>query len=405
LENTVYIWSFWYKLLTLGIEINSTKKRTFYEPLFDCFLVTVGSIFPAYIILKAIFGKSIMLTIGIWTVAFTLFCCFTYYVIGANGVKNIFWGTPLGFAVGTGVYLYLNKILKIPLSRMIDNVKEVSEGKLNIQIDETNAKYELGVLANSLKKMIENISGVVEEVKKSANNLAIASNDLSSTSEQLSGAANEQASSVEEVSSTMEEMAANIDSNMSSAKQTETIAIQVSQSISQVSQASKNSLESVHKIADKINIINDIAFQTNILALNAAVEAARAGEHGRGFAVVAAEVRKLAERSKVAAEEIVNLANQSVKATEEAGQLMFKIIPDIEKTASLVQEISESSIEQNNGASQVNHAIQQLNSVTQQNAASAEEMSGNAENLSTHAEGLKEIIAFFQTRNVKVKRN
>jgi methyl-accepting chemotaxis protein len=359
--------------------------------------VTIGSILPAYFILRAIFGKSIMLSVSMWSVGFTLFMCFLYYVAGTLGIKSIIWTTPLGFAVGTLVYLYLNKILKTPLTRMIEKVKLVADGRLDIQIEETNAKYELGVLNSSLKQMITNMNGVVEEVKINAENVAKASGELSATSGRLSEAANEQASSVEEVSSTMEEMAANIENNTSNAKETETIAIKVSSGINQVSRASKESLESVHSIAGKINIISDIAFQTNILALNAAVEAARAGEHGKGFAVVAAEVRKLAERSKLAADEIVSLAGHSVKVTEEAGQLMFNIIPDIEKTAKLVQEIAASSLEQNNGASQVNSAIQQLNTVTQQNAASAEEMSGSAENLSGHAEQLNDAISFFHT--------
>ena len=372
-------------------------KTYFMRQYLIVFIVTLGSIIPAYFILRAIFGKSIMVTVGIWTVSFTLFCCFIYYIAGANGEKSLFWTVPLGFSIGTIVYLYLNKILKMPLTRMIEKVKLVSEGNLNITIDETYANYELGVLNTSLKQMIENMNRVIVEVKKSAEYLASASNELSATSNHLSEAANQQASSVEEVSSTMEEMAANIENNTLSSKQTEIIALQVSKNITFVSNAAKESLDSVHAITDKINIINDIAFQTNILALNAAVEAARAGEHGRGFAVVAAEVRKLAERSKYAADEIVTLAARSLKATDESGQLMFRMLPDIEKTAKLVQEISSSSIEQNNGANQINSAIQQLNSVTQQNASSAEQMSGNAHELADYAKHLNEIISYFQT--------
>jgi len=367
------------------------------------FLVTLGSIVPAYFILKAIFGKSIMLTVGIYTVGFALFCCFFHYVVGFNGIKSLFWVTPLCFGVGTLVYIYMNKILKMPLVRLIDKLKQLSEGNLDTRITETNAKFELGELNKSVKQLIENLNSVVLEVKKTAENLSKSSNELNTNSRQLAESASEQASSVEEVSATMEQMAANIENNNSNASLTETIANNVSQGLQQVSQASKDSLESVHTIADKISIIKDIAFQTNILALNAAVEAARAGDLGKGFAVVATEVRKLAVNSKAASDEIVRLANQSVQVTEESGQLMFKLVPDIEKTTKLIQEIATSSMEQNNGANQVNNAIQQLNTITQQNASSSEHMSASAEDLASQAEHLKKVISYFKTGDLRIK--
>jgi methyl-accepting chemotaxis protein len=194
----------------------------------------------------------------------------------------------------------------------------------------------------------------------------------------------------------MEEMVANIEQNTQNAVQTDKIAITVAVDAEKVRKASQESMVSIKNIADKIKIINDIAFQTNILALNAAVEAARAGEHGRGFAVVAAEVRKLAERSKIAADEINNLSTNSVTITEESTGLLNNIIPQIEKTTRLIQEISAASKEQSSGAEQVNNAIQQLNDITQQNAAASEEMSSSAEQMTGQAEQLKELVAYFK---------
>jgi methyl-accepting chemotaxis protein len=219
---------------------------------------------------------------------------------------------------------------------------------------------------------------------------------LQSTAEQISQGANEQAASVEEVSATMEEISSNIAQNSDNAQQTEKISEASANGIQKVAVSSKQSLESISTISQKITIINDIAFQTNILALNAAVEAARAGEHGKGFAVVAAEVRKLAERSKLAADEIVSLSQKSVSVTQESGLLMEKLLPEIAKTAQLVQEISAASMEQSNGANQVNGAIQQLNSITQQNASSSEELSSSAEELANQAETLLDLVSFFK---------
>jgi len=190
-------------------------------------------------------------------------------------------------------------------------------------------------------------------------------------------------------------MVANIQNNSENAKQAEIIALKSAEGIRKGYDSTTYALNSMKKIAEKVSIIGDIAFQTNILALNAAVEAARAGEHGRGFAVVAAEVRKLAERSRLAAEEIDRIIRDSVKIADEAGRLLSEIVPDIEKTARLVQEIAAASMEQNAGAEQINSAIQQLNQITQQNAAASEEMASSAEELNSQAKQLIDIVSFF----------
>jgi methyl-accepting chemotaxis protein len=238
-----------------------------------------------------------------------------------------------------------------------------------------------------------------------ADNIAAASMQMSSTAQQMSQGATEQASSTEEVSASMEEMTSNIMQNTDNAMQTDKISTVALNGVNKVGVAAKESLVSIKEIAQKITIINDIAFQTNILALNAAVEAARAGEQGRGFAVVAAEVRKLAERSKIAADEIGILSKSSVEVTEGAGKLMEDLTPEIQKTAKLVQEIAAASQEQNNGAEQINSAVQQLSMVTQQNAAASEEMASGAEELAGQADQLKDIVSFFNIGNSNQQKN
>jgi len=303
------------------------------------------------------------------------------------------------------VSLISNNIVK-DIYKGVEFAQVVASGDLSATL-KIKRRDEIGILGNSLNQMVLELREIVKSVEISAENISAASMQLSSSSQDMARGSNQQAASVEEVSSSMTEMVANIHQNTKYAKQTEKISQKASDRMKHVLQSATENSNSITNIANKISIINDIAFQTNLLALNAAVEAARAGEKGKGFAVVAAEVRKLAERSKVAADEIEVLSESSVKINHEVVELMNEIEPEIEKTAKLVQEISTANIEQDSSAELINSAIQQLNQVTQQNAAASEELATSSEELFSQAKQLKENIVYFSTDDeiIKTKRN
>jgi methyl-accepting chemotaxis protein len=292
----------------------------------------------------------------------------------------------------------MSKIIGVTFKSLTAELEQLSQGDLTIKPPKgaEDRKDEVGDLARSFSVTVGNLKSLITDLLYSSEQVAAAGKQISSTSQMLSQGANEQAASVEEVLATMEQIAANIQQNTENAQRTEKISVQAQQGIAEVTEKSVRAIEATKVIAEKIKVINDIAFQTNILALNAAVEAARAGEHGKGFAVVASEVRKLAERSKTAADEIVVMATQSHNLSEEAGVKMKETLPHVENTTRLVQEIASASTEQSNGARHVNSAIQQLNNVTQQNASASEQLASNAEELSAQADQVKELVSYFK---------
>ncbi len=290
----------------------------------------------------------------------------------------------------------LNRAIIRPVNHLLTIAHQMVEGDLSANII-LQQHDEIGTLARALRTMIAQFRDVVSDVKQAASHVAIGSQNVSANAAGILNGATTQAAASEEASSSMEQMVTNIRQNADNAVQTEAIAVKAATDAQESGQAVVKAVEAMQEIAQKISIIEDITSQTRMLSLNATIEAVRAQEHGKGFAVVAAEVRSLAERSRQAAAEIIELTNSGVVLAEKAGEMLRKLVPDIQKTAELVQEIRTASHEQNMGAEQINKAIQQLDQITQQNSTNSEEMAATAEELAEQAEQLQKTVTFFKT--------
>jgi methyl-accepting chemotaxis protein len=300
------------------------------------------------------------------------------------------------------VSVVFSKTLSNNIKRGVKFAEIISSGDLTVKLDNDLLvkNDEIGDLARSLNNMGDVLKEITDNIVNGSESIAKASVEFSNSSQQISQRANEQASATEEISSSMEQMAANIDQTSDNSRRADKVAVDTENGVVSGVEAATSALELVTQISEKIGVIQDISFQTNILALNAAVEAARAGEHGKGFAVVAAEVRKLAERSATSAQDIESMAHKLKGASDKANEKLKAVIPMVKENLTLIQEITASSLEQSSGADQVNNAIQNLNKTVQENAAMSEALAHNAQEVRAESDRLAEAISFFKTSEV-----
>jgi methyl-accepting chemotaxis protein len=303
-------------------------------------------------------------------------------------------------AAGISLGFYMASRIAYPLNRFKAKLQDINIGNSGlIRWDEAaDRRDEIGDVARSFNQFIDTLGQIIGQVRSVTDAVSSASTQVSSSADLLSRGTSEQAASVQETTSSLQEMHASITQNAENSRQMETMALKGAKEMEESGKAVAESVDAMKTIAEKISIVEDIAYQTNLLALNAAIEAARAGEHGKGFAVVATEVRKLAERSQTAAQEISNVASSSVKVAEKAGHMLGELVPAIKKTAELVQEVATASREQSAGVSQVNRAMNQVDQVTQRNAAAAEELSSTANEMAGQAEHLQELMSLIQVK-------
>ena len=319
---------------------------------------------------------------------------------GAEMIRNLQgWIIGIGFAslvvFAAASLIIANKIVA-PLSKSVTFAQAVARGDLGATID-VDQNDEIGVLVRVLKEMAAQLTEMIAAIQDAADNVGAGSQKMNLNALEMSEGAGRQAASAQEVSASVEQMAANISQNADNALATETLALHSAEDALESDRSVHQTVSAMRTIAEKTSIIEEIATQTRLLSLNATIEASRAEEHGKGFSVVAAEVRLLAERSKEATEEIKDLAASSLSTAERAGEKLAKLVPAIQKTTELIQEISAASSEQKAGADQINQAIQLLNIEIQDNVARSEKVTTTAVELDEQAEHLHQAVKSFKT--------
>jgi methyl-accepting chemotaxis protein len=315
----------------------------------------------------------------------------------ASRASSIMIGSILaGLALALGFGWLLTRSITQPITKVVKVLEALAAGDLSQRV-EAGSEDEIGQMERCLGTVSASLVRTITEIRGIASEVSAASLSISTASIELSKGASAQSAAAEEASASMEQMASNIKQNADNAQQTDKIANKSANDAKESGKSVREAVAAMKEIANRISIIEEIARQTNLLALNAAIEAARAGEHGKGFAVVAAEVRKLAERSQKAAAEINHLSATTLRVSVQSGEMLEKLVPDIQRTAELVQEISAASREQDSGGEQINKALQQLEKVIQQNASASEEMAATTEQLTGQSQQLVNSLAFFNT--------
>jgi len=345
------------------------------------------------------FKKTITYIIGLFMTIPVMIAIILSYFVGSQGINHLYWATPVVIIFLFGGYYLIHKQVGLPLKKLSQIIKLISKGDLTVKIDEktSNQKNELGEISSSVAELTAYLNKVLSNVKESANLQSSVSNALNMSAQEMSNISSEQAASFEEVSSTLEQILEKTRTNNSKSKNAGNIISNTVNKIEINNENVRKTVESLNQIAEKINIINDIAFQTNILSLNASVEAAAAGEYGKGFSVVAKEVGKLAERSKTSAYQIREISNTSKEIAGKTETVSKDMVPEIQNTSEVIQEIIINYDEQLRNVEQISASLSELNNSVQKLASSSEETAASADELSNHAEKLRKLTAFFKT--------